>query len=240
MGINKPRSDADTTTLAGDQPFETFAVDVTSAGAKPEPLLTSEDVPNPLQPFLYFISSSEYHLIRGVYLPRPRRIFIIPGLGFVGKKGELSNMLLYQEGLGRMMVPPQTQVTAWGQTVNGYVRPWKMKGGRKHYTTVWQSWKRVGQAAVWDKDSDGWFEFCQTCHAMLGGGDVPQTIQDRATASIIAELEYLSKQPPYNAVAQTRKALLQGLLPMGHPLSTRKPEKGATTANTPKKRGRRS
>jgi len=226
MGLSKPRSDADTP--SGTQPFETYAVDVTSAGTKAQPLLTSQDVKNPLQPFMYFISQSEYHLIRGVYLPRPRRVFVTPGLNFIGKKGELSNAMLYQESLGRMLVPPQTQVTAFGETVNGYVRPHKMTGGRTHYTTVWQSWRRVGQKAVWTKDQDGWFEFCQICHALLGGGDIPDSIKQAATASIVSELEYLSKQPPYNAVAQARKALLQSLLPTDHPLSTREPEQGTT------------
>jgi len=229
MGI-KTRSDADTNTAtpASDAP-PAYAVDVTTAGAKANPLLTSRDIPNPLQPFLFFISASEPMVSRGGYYPKPKRVFVTPGLGYVGKNGELGNMLNYQESLGRMMVPTRTIVTAFGHQVEGYVRPHKMVGGRTHYTTAWERWKRVGQRAVWEVDHEGKHQFLEVCKALLGG-DVDPSVHEQAIGGILAELRYLSTLPPYNQVAQARKAQLQALLPADHALSTNKPTstKGAT------------
>jgi len=212
MAIKPTRSDAESTT---DQAFETVTVDISGAGARTTPKLTKKDCGNPRESFLFFISSSEYQLIRGVYLPRPKKVFVTKGSNYVGARGELGNALLYQEGLGRMLVPTRTIVTAWGEKVEGYVRPHQTTMGRLHHTSVWEKYRKVGPKAVWEKDQDGYFEFCQVCHALLNpdGADVDPMIAELAVRGIMAELDYLGTRPPYDTVAQRRKEHLLSLLP---------------------------
>jgi len=223
MALKPIRSDADTSPATPGQPFETYQANLSGAGAQVEPRLTKKDCGNPRDPFVYFISSSEYQLIRGVYLPRPKKVFITKGGGYIGGKGEVGNMLSYQESLGRMLVSTSTPCTAWGQVVEGYVRPHQTTMGRAHYTSVWEKFRKVGPRVVWDKDMDGYFEFCQVCHALLNpdGADVDPMIAEMATRGIMAEIAYLETLPPYNTVAQRRKEYLLSLLP-----KTTEPEKG--------------
>lgn len=192
--------------------FETVCPDVSARAVPASDMLTQKDITNPREAFLHFISPHEYQVTNMRALPRPRTVWLTPGIGHVGPKGELVNMLNTQASEGRTMVPPDIEVEAWGKIVKGIVRPHKITNGHVHHTTVWERFKRIGSKVHWERDEEGYLKYLEILHGLLGG-DVEPVIVEKALTSIRAEIDYLRTRPPYDAVAQERLAYLRGLHP---------------------------
>lgn len=187
-------------------------------------ILTNDDISNPAMPFVYFVSRNEYMIVDGRALPNLRTVYLTPGIGRMGKTmAATQDMLAYQASLGRMLVPTNVATTAFGQDLEGYVVGHPHVIGHKHHTSVWQRFTRQGLSVYWESDKAGWLAFLEVCHGLLGGEVRPEVVE-KALRPIRDELKALSRLPPYDMVAQERKAFLRSLHPLLADPSAPKPE----------------
>ncbi len=150
------------------------ATPLTSAPATSAPRATG--LPLEPKPFgQFWVSPIETQVIGGEVLPLPS--FVRPNWGVNGVPGvgsapssELSDA--YQRSLGRVPVPLDFEVVAWGETVKGYVvalecLPDAHGKSRTRYQDVWTRYRVIGNQVLQEVDREGYADFCRRCKSLL-------------------------------------------------------------------------
>jgi len=124
-------------------------------------------------PFQIYIDPLRVCIIDGEYHYNPVEIPFAPGRQNV-TSSDTGPMKLYQEDkLKRILVPMDTEVTAWGETVTGYmvckdIGKDRMGKDLKHYHSVFTRYVQIGNSLIPEFDYDGWADFCKRCTAIVG------------------------------------------------------------------------
>lgn len=166
----------------------------------------------PLYDFEFWVSPSEAQLLGKKVVPLPVKVRLRPGLDGTTNNGDPSLAQARQAGkYGRIKVPDDFVVKAWGEERTGYVDI--LDGTRGPiYVSCWERPRRVGMMTVWDFDKDGWADFCERCLSLIGG-EIDPVIVDGVIEPIKAQIAYYKNLAPASPLAAQRAAELEALLP---------------------------
>ena len=151
----------------------------------------------PTAPFALYLDPAEADMADGDVLPRPITVPIVLGVG-VDARGDTTQLETYQQRLGRIVIPEDIEVQAWGQTVRGYRRKRQVGTSRNgiplwRYELVWQRAVQVGSQLRYEWDADGWTDFRRRLRALLPGkkvdGHIEMAVKDdheRMSATLAA------------------------------------------------------
>ncbi len=168
------------------------------------------------EPVLYFASVDRYQLVGGEMLPHPAMSRIRAGATNVDRHGNPSGLMGVQMTWGRVLVPPDWEVEAFGTKARGYnrrleVRVTDARGGREyHHCPIWQRPRKVGGRIEWDRDGKGWLIFLRRIHdELLGGGDVDDAVQRGILHDILRQVEALQRRSSDPRVLERQIAALK-------------------------------
>lgn len=123
--------------------------------------------------FRYWVDPNSVSFVDGEPLYLPVRIAIEPGVQNVRADGESTPIDALQRRHGRVDVPLDFEVQAWGRTVKGYaVRRYigtDLAGKRvHHWHDVWTRYVTVGTRTHAEFDSEGWLDFRRRVAELVG------------------------------------------------------------------------
>jgi len=123
-------------------------------------------------PFQYWLDRTLIRPDGETYLPI--KVSVTPGVLGVPDSGASDVLEAGQRNrLGREPIPLDMEVTAWGETREGYLCPLKVGEDAKgrpliHHHDVWTRYLQVGSQVVTEFDGDGWADFCQRVTKLAG------------------------------------------------------------------------
>ncbi len=179
----------------------------------------SKRIPLPMNhPFQYWVDPVRLALRGGVATYAPVKIEVIPGVQNVPGNGDPATIESYQKREnGRVAVPMDFEVIAWGKKRAGYLV--RMKTGTDligkelyHYHDVWTRYELIGNKVIATFDHDGWGDFEGRCGALMDVKPHPAIVsaeRSRLEAAAQSHDRISHKSPGANHTAAQIRAKLQ-------------------------------
>jgi hypothetical protein len=126
-------------------------------------------------PFKLWIAPERVTYAAGVCRYNPVAIPIRPGLHNIPADGSAATMdALQRDKLGRVEVPGDFELIAWGEKQRGYLMEMEIgsdPNGKPlyHYHSAWTRYQKLGASYVQEFDSEGWADFCTRVEKLMGG-----------------------------------------------------------------------
>lgn len=172
------------------------------------------------RPFRYWADPTRVKHIKGRPELLPVKVHVEPGLQGTPSDADPTFIDGYQSNkLGRVAVPMDMEVQAWGKTVKGYVIRKDIGRDRLgkqlyHFHDVWTRHTVFGRRVVTEFDQDGFDDFCRRVGKLPGIGELHPVIvaAERARVQRMAdEHRRMAHQSPGSAqVAAQISAQLEG------------------------------
>jgi hypothetical protein len=134
------------------------------------------------EPFSYWVGPTEIFIQDGEPFYLPLRISIVGGAQGVGPDGSPALLHAYQsETLGRVQVPLDFEVRAWGEAHRGYLCEMEIGEDRLgkrlvHYHDIWTRYLVLGASVQREFDAAGWQDFCRRVETLIGQAPHPTVV----------------------------------------------------------------
>ena len=173
---------------------ETTLTELPRAAQKPKAGVLPEN-----SPFALWVDPASVQFVAGEALYRPVAIPISPGVQGVGTDGYPDASDAWQRRHGRIMVPMDVEVVAWGAKRRGYLvqrdNGQDLNGKQLwHYHDAWTSYEQVGSRTSTERDQDGYIEFCRGLTAVVGHAPRAQVVRMERARLEAASRVYRSSQ----------------------------------------------
>ena len=148
----------------------------------PQVAARSRRMPLPVNSvFRYWVDPAGVGIVDGRARYEPVRVAIQDGVqNVIG--GDPGPMDVYQQKIGRIPVPQDFEVQAWGETHTGYVVQLDLGSDRRgkqlyHYHDAWTRYEMIGTQLVTEYDYEGWADFCERVASLVGSEPHPRIVE---------------------------------------------------------------
>lgn len=167
-----------------------------------------ELIPLPINhAFCYWVDPAQCQYVDGVAVHLPVRVAVEPGVLGTPTNADPAHIESYQRREnGRVKVPLDFDVIAWGKKSKGYVEAMDLGRDRLgnrhlHYHEVWARYVKVGKQWIREWDHEGYLDFCQRVAKLPGVGAIHPQVAAGEKAKILRSAAVHRGQAHQSAVA---------------------------------------